>query len=632
MKKVFAVLLGAVILFSSTVAPAAYMVNPFYAIDSATEYGKIKEYVSGGDQNVYFQWGRLARNKEGKIQFTDKMAFGISQYDIRSEYGIPYKTGSGPDTEYVVQPGDSLSLIAGKFEVPYKLLGEYNGITDFSVIQAGQKLIIPALEPDTGSKEDFKQRYPNGKALFSIFFDAVEYSDKRNGAIEFLNMDENSWKENIINPVIDRVDSLGFDGVVLDFEGFRDSFSGTYYSSSQKTGLKAKYSKFLACMKSLLGDRELEVVVHPQNVTGYFDGYDMAAIGKTADKLILMAYDFQSFQKYSASEGVPAELVGKIRSIERNALNQPYSEPYTEVDDAVKKLLQSGTSPEKILLGINLAGMEFIKYKKTVSSKSYIYYSLNRPDLETIEAVKAEEQYMENPAEARKILNGRDIPDGQKQELEQKGDEVLGIEYHYESPKSLYMKYYKIVNSNKLSGVTVWRIGKGSERIWKALNDMFIEGKYNETARPSVTPTVSPSESPAPTPSPSGTSAGIILTIGDAFMDINGEKKEVDPGRGTVPVIKNNRTLVPIRTVIEALGGKIGWEAPKNLVTIEYNGIRIELTINSRKIVVNGSSKDNDVAPEIINGRTFLPLRFLLENLGFHVEWDPVAKTVTIES
>jgi spore germination protein YaaH len=632
MKKVIAVLLGAVVLLGSTVSGAAYMVNPFYAIDSASEYGKIKEYIYGGDQNVYFQWGRLARNKEGKIQFTDKMAFGISQYDNRSEYGIPYKAGSGSDTEYIVQPGDSLSLIAGKFEIPYKLLGEYNGIADLSIIQAGQKLKIPTLELDTGSKDDYKQRYPNGKALFSIFFDAVEYSDKKNSAVEFLNMDEKLWKENIINPIIDRVDSLGFDGVVLDFEGFRDSFSGTYYTTGQRTGLREKYNKFLTCMKELLGDKELEVVVHPQNVAGYFDGYDMSAIGKIADKLILMAYDFQSFQKYGANEGVPAELVGKIKSIERTALNQPCSAPYAEVEGAVKKLLQSGTNPEKILLGISLVGMEFIKYKKTSNGKSYIYYVLNRPDLETIEAVRAEEQYMENPAEAKKVLKAQDIPGARKQELEKKGDEVLEIEYRYESPKSLYMKYYKIVNSNGLSGVTVWRIGKGSERAWKSLNDMFASGKYGETPSPAVTPTVSPSESPAPTPSASGANKKIVLRIGDAFMDINGDRKEIDPGRGTVPVIKNNRTLVPIRTIIEALGGQVQWEAPKNLVTIQYDSTKIELTINSRKIVVNGSVKDNDVAPEIINGRTFLPLRFLLENLGFGVDWNPDEKVVTIEN
>jgi hypothetical protein len=79
-----------------------------------------------------------------------------------------------------------------------------------------------------------------------------------------------------------------------------------------------------------------------------------------------------------------------------------------------------------------------------------------------------------------------------------------------------------------------------------------------------------------------------------------------------VPIIKDGRTLVPIRTVMESLGGKLDWDAEKRLVTVNYNGTEIKLIINSKRIIVNGSIVENDVAPLIINGRTYLPLRLLL--------------------
>ncbi len=51
-------------------------------------------------------------------------------------------------------------------------------------------------------------------------------------------------------------------------------------------------------------------------------------------------------------------------------------------------------------------------------------------------------------------------------------------------------------------------------------------------------------------------------------MTVNGVKKEIDPGRGTVPVIVKGRTLVPIRAIIEEMGGTIEWDGNERKVTI----------------------------------------------------------------
>ncbi len=635
MKKYIALLAAAVMIFTSAANTYAYVVNPFYAIDSSMEYDKINGIFQDQNNSIYFQWGRLARNNEGKIRFTNKMSFGLSSYDTRTEYGIPYGLIEGYEPDYIVQPGDTLSSIAAKYEMTYKMLGEYNGITDLSKIQVGQKIKMPLKRVDTSSKDDFKKRYPDGKAFLSIYFEAVEYQDKKNSAIEFLNMDESSWTEFIIKPMMDTVNSFEFDGIVLDFEGFRDSYTGGYYSSTQNGGLKEKYNKFLACLKKSMGSKLLTVVVHPTNVAGFYDGYDMKGIGGIADYLILMAYDFQSFQKYTNANNVPAELVGKISDISLSLYSQPYVQPYDKVDGAVKEMLNSGVTPEKVILGVNLVGMKWIKYSKTVNGKNYFYYELGRPGLDTVESVSAEEQYIEKQAVSRKVITADKLSQTEKQELQKNGDRVVSVEYHYESPKSLYLKYYNIVKSYKLSGITVWRIGKGSEPVWRSIMDMFVLDNFSldNGTKNSPTPTPTSKASPTPVSSPSQ-AAGIKITlkIGDPYMQINGVKSEIDPGRGTVPIIKDNRTLIPIRAVIESLGGKVEWDPERNLVTVTCNDKEIKLAIGSKRIIVNGESMDNDAAPLVINGRTFLPLRFLLENLGFKVEWDPAVKLVEIEA
>ncbi|HPC56966.1 MAG TPA: stalk domain-containing protein, partial [Caldisericia bacterium] len=122
----------------------------------------------------------------------------------------------------------------------------------------------------------------------------------------------------------------------------------------------------------------------------------------------------------------------------------------------------------------------------------------------------------------------------------------------------------------------------------------------------------------------------IILQINNPYMTVNGVKKEIDPGRGTVPVIIKGRTLVPIRAIIEELGGTVDWDGVERKVTIKFKNKTIELWIDKKTAKVDGTSKELDVPPMILNGRTMLPLRFVTEELGCTVDWEDKTKTVTI--
>ena len=123
----------------------------------------------------------------------------------------------------------------------------------------------------------------------------------------------------------------------------------------------------------------------------------------------------------------------------------------------------------------------------------------------------------------------------------------------------------------------------------------------------------------------------IILQIGNSNFTVNDISNTLD----SPPVIKNNRTLLPIRAIIEALGGTVAWIPESKAITIRLGSTTIGLQIGNSTAVVNGNvmnidSTNSKVVPEIINGRTMLPLRFVTENLGCDVQWDGTTKTITI--
>mgnify|MGYP003733309921 CR=1 FL=1 len=99
----------------------------------------------------------------------------------------------------------------------------------------------------------------------------------------------------------------------------------------------------------------------------------------------------------------------------------------------------------------------------------------------------------------------------------------------------------------------------------------------------------------------------------------------------TVPYIKNSRSYVPMRYLAQMLGAEIVWSEADQTVTLTKEGeTTVVLTIGSSTYTVNGESKTMDVAPEIVNDRSFLPARFVAEAFGAQVGWDEATQTVII--
>ena len=113
----------------------------------------------------------------------------------------------------------------------------------------------------------------------------------------------------------------------------------------------------------------------------------------------------------------------------------------------------------------------------------------------------------------------------------------------------------------------------------------------------------------------------MIFEIGDSYMQINDAIIEIDPGRGTYPLLLNGRIMIPIRAVIEGKGGIVNWDENNDRITVYDDNRIIIMQIDINDYSVDGQAYRMDVKPFLLNDRAMLPLRFVMEGLGYHVEW-----------
>lgn len=97
------------------------------------------------------------------------------------------------------------------------------------------------------------------------------------------------------------------------------------------------------------------------------------------------------------------------------------------------------------------------------------------------------------------------------------------------------------------------------------------------------------------------------------------------------PIINSdNRTLVPVRFVSQALGAEVDWIKADKRVEINQQGKIIKLTIGQKKAQVGEGTVILDTKADIINSRTMVPLRFVSECLGAEVVWNNKAREIII--
>lgn len=122
-------------------------------------------------------------------------------------------------------------------------------------------------------------------------------------------------------------------------------------------------------------------------------------------------------------------------------------------------------------------------------------------------------------------------------------------------------------------------------------------------------------------------------------VKVNGEQIQYD---GMYPVILESRTLVPVREVMESsqIGATVEWIAANQEIIIKTDAIEIILYVDNKTALVNGKEVQLDVAPTLISevtttqtksqAKTMVPLRFIIESMGYQVQWHPENQEISI--
>lgn len=117
-----------------------------------------------------------------------------------------------------------------------------------------------------------------------------------------------------------------------------------------------------------------------------------------------------------------------------------------------------------------------------------------------------------------------------------------------------------------------------------------------------------------------------VMANNDIKVLLNGETLSFD----VPPQLINDRTMVPMRKIFEAMGATVDWNESTQTVTAKEDNIVIIMQIDNVVISVNDKDVTLDVPPQLVDSRTLVPVRAVVEGLDADVKWDGDTQTVII--
>jgi hypothetical protein len=120
----------------------------------------------------------------------------------------------------------------------------------------------------------------------------------------------------------------------------------------------------------------------------------------------------------------------------------------------------------------------------------------------------------------------------------------------------------------------------------------------------------------------------IVMTVGNTQATVDGVKVKL-PG---APFVQKgtNTNYLPLRFVADSLGAQVVWNNKSKRVTVLRGDRMLELWVGSENMTVNGVRQPISVAPIVIKGSVYVPVRVISEQLGQKVDWASKTKTITI--
>ena len=120
----------------------------------------------------------------------------------------------------------------------------------------------------------------------------------------------------------------------------------------------------------------------------------------------------------------------------------------------------------------------------------------------------------------------------------------------------------------------------------------------------------------------------IQLQIDSPIVLIRGEERRVN----VAPTMMNGRTMVPFRFLGEAIDASVDWDGTEQKITLVSGSKTIILKVGETTALVNGNNISLDAPPQLVNGSTLVPLRFVTENMDMLVDYTASTKTIDIRS
>ena len=124
--------------------------------------------------------------------------------------------------------------------------------------------------------------------------------------------------------------------------------------------------------------------------------------------------------------------------------------------------------------------------------------------------------------------------------------------------------------------------------------------------------------------------SAFAVATDEIVIAIDSNKVEFNDDLGFPFVDENNRNLVPFRAALEKYGATVEWNNESRSAVAVKGDVTVEVPIEQNYILKNGEKITTDSAAKIVNGRTYLPIRAVIEAFGSAVEWDQSLKTVVI--
>ncbi|HEX7058157.1 MAG TPA: copper amine oxidase N-terminal domain-containing protein [Bacilli bacterium] len=118
------------------------------------------------------------------------------------------------------------------------------------------------------------------------------------------------------------------------------------------------------------------------------------------------------------------------------------------------------------------------------------------------------------------------------------------------------------------------------------------------------------------------------VTIGDGFATVGNEIVYLDE---PPYITTNNNTMIPVKFISKVADTEPVWNQETHEITFTANGNEVVVRPNDQTAIVNGAKVQMPEQAVIKNGRTFVPLRFVVEKLGAKVTWDQETQEITIE-